>query len=349
MFRVGVAATLAAMGLGGAAYAADTAADWLKKPTQEQLFAVWPTEAGKKGVDGRAVIACEISLQGALFDCQVLAEKPEGMGFGVAAIMLTPQFLMKPATRDGKPVQSRVQIPINFTGLSTRSTGTHLPGGGAAFTRPVVSNLVWNQAPSYADVAAAYPAKARASGTGGRVTLKCSLKGDGTLSSCSTLTEEPKGLGFAAAARSLLPKFVGPTQYADGNPIAGTLTQVPFVFATDMLEPNKRVVGKPTWAVLPSGTNMLAGYPSKAIDAGVKEARVVMICTAGAGGNLNDCRVTKEEPAGLGFAEAGLALSKSFRIRPWTDDGLPTIGGSITVPIRYQLPAETPAAASAAP
>lgn len=343
MYRVGLAATLAACVVGGTAEAAETAADWLKKPTPEQLFAVWPTEAMKKGIDGRAVIACQVSVQGALYDCRVEEETPKGMGFGTAAIVLTPQFLMKPATRDGVPVVSSVRMPINFSGLSDRATGSHLPGGGGArplMARSVVSDLVWDQAPNYADVAAAYPQKARDASAGGRVTLKCTLKADGRLSACSTVTEEPKGMGFSAAAKTLIPRFVGPTRYSDGKSIAGAFTQVPFVFAPDMLDPSKRFVGKASWAVLPSGDRMSAGYPRKALDAGVEQARVVMSCVAGEGGNLENCAVSKEDPAGLGFAEAALALSESFRIRPWTMDGLPTIGGKVNVPIRYQAPKE---------
>ena len=337
---------LAACVAGSAAQAGETAAEWRKKPTAEQLFAVWPTEALKKGIDGKAEIRCLISVHGALYDCRVESEQPEGMGFGAAAIALTPQFLMKPATRDGKPVVSGVQIPISFSGPSQKVTGSHMPGGGMPLmTRRVVSNLVWDQAPNYVDVAAAYPAKARTAGAAGRVTLRCTLKEDGRLTSCSTLTEEPPRMGFGAAAKALLPKFKGPTQLSDGKSIAGTLTQVPFVFAPDMLDPDKRVVGKASWAVLPSGDAMSAGYPRKALDAGVEQARVTMSCVTGAGGDLEGCAVTKEDPAGLGFAEAALALSESFRIRPWTDDGLPTIGGTIVVPIRYQAPKEPVAAA----
>ena len=344
MYRAGLAAILVVSVVGGAAHAGETAADWRKKPTAEQLFAVWPTEALKKGISGKAEIRCLISVQGALFDCKVESEQPEGMGFGAAAIALTPQFLMKPATRDGKPVVSGVQIPINFSGPS-RTTGSHLPGGTPLMTRRVVSNLVWDQAPTYADVAAAYPEKARVAGVAGRVTLRCALKADGRLTTCSTLTEEPPRMGFSAAAKALLPRFQGPTQFSDGQSISGTLTQVPFVFAPDMLDPGERVVGKASWAVLPSGDAMSAGYPRKALDAGVEQARVTMSCVAGAGGNLEGCAVSKEDPAGLGFAEAALALSESFRIRPWTDDGLPTIGGTITVPIRYQAPKEPAVAA----
>ena len=352
MRNLGLVAALAVALTAGTAVAAETEADWLKKPTPEQLFAVWPTEAFKRGVGGRARISCAVSVRGGLYGCKVLSETPAGMGFGAAAIALTPQFLMKPATRDGKPVEGEVDIPVNFTQPDT-GTGTHIPGrdapGLAPMTRTVVSNIVWNQAPSYDDVAAAYPEKARASGASGRVILKCTMMSEGRLGGCSAISEEPKGLGFAAAARSLIPKFAAPTQFSDGRPIKGSMTQVPFVFAPDMLDPAKRLASKVQWAVLPSGDALSAGYPRKAIEAGVSTARVVMLCTAGEGGRLEDCSVTSEEPAGLGFAEAGMALSKSFRIRPWTEEGVPTIGGKIRVPVRYNMPDAAPTPSAAKP
>lgn len=352
MNRTQVVAGLALFAAAAPAWAAETQADWLKKPTPEQLFAVWPTEAMKKGIGGRAVIYCTISAQGALYGCKVESETPAGMGFGTAAIALTPQFLMKPATRDGKPVESGVSMPINFVAPGG-GTGSHIPGGRdpslTPFTRTVASNLPWTAAPAYADVAAAYPEKARAAAVGGRATLKCTLKADGRLSACSTVTEEPKGYGFAQAARALTAMFIAPTQFSDGRPIAGALTQVPFVFAPEMLDPARRVVGRPQWAALPSGSAMTAGYPREALAAGVKDGRVVMACATGDGGQLQNCAVEREEPAGLGFAASGLALSQSFRIRPWTDEGLPTIGGLVRVPIRYVLPEEPAPAAPPRP
>lgn len=322
-----------------------TEADWLRKPTPQQLFAVWPTEAQKRGVNGRATIGCTVSKQGALFGCQVLSEEPAGMGFGTAAIALTPQFLMKPATVDGQPVESTVRMPINFTGLSSQVTGSHLSGGTDALRglpgRKVIADMPWKEAPAYADVAAAYPEKARAAGVGGRVTLSCRLSEEGRPGACDTVSEEPRGQGFNAAARRLLPKFRGPTEYSDGTPTAKSITQILFVFAPEMLDPARRIIGKPRWAALPTGDAMLAGYPRAAVEAGVRQARVTVSCAAGQGGILEDCKLEREEPTGLGFGAAGLELSKSFRIQPWTTEGLPTVGGQIRVPIRYVLP-ETP-------
>ncbi len=83
----------------------DVRPDWLKRPDAADVLAVWPSAAWIKGLGGRAVISCRVTLQGALADCSVNREEPVGAGFGAAAIALSPQFLMKPGIRDGKPVE----------------------------------------------------------------------------------------------------------------------------------------------------------------------------------------------------------------------------------------------------
>lgn len=339
---------LAEMGLTGAAQAQskDAPADWVKRPTPEDLMAVWPREAWRTGLGGRAVISCRVSLQGALFGCIVEQETPAGAGFGAAAIALTPQLLMRPEIKGGKPVVSSVRIPVNFQKPDI-STGTRIPGDrgqGAVLSRPVLTNVAWASAPTYAQVAAAYPEKARKAAVGGRATLSCQFKAGGKLGSCDTISEEPRGQGFAAAARSLIPHFVGPETLSDGRGPSGAVTQIAFVFAPEMLDPTKRVIGKPQWAALPSGDDFMAGYPRAAAEAGIKMARVALSCVVGEGGLITDCTLASEEPAGLGFGAAALALVKSFKVRPWTAEGLPTVGGTVRVPIRYQLPDEEPAA-----
>ena len=76
--------------------------DWIKKPSWEDLNAVWPREAMKKGLDGRAVLSCTLTARGLLEACTVREETPAGEGFGAAALLLTPSFVLKPATQDGK-------------------------------------------------------------------------------------------------------------------------------------------------------------------------------------------------------------------------------------------------------
>ena len=318
---------------------ATTPADWLRQPRSEDLLTVWPAEAWKRGMGGKATIACEISVQGALRACVVESESPSGAGFGAAAIALTPQLLMKPATSDGKPVVSAVRIPVNFPTPDV-ATGTRLPGVGgfSAMSRTSVSGVSWLTAPTYDDVAAAYPAKARAKQVGGRVTLNCSFKSKGRVGDCDVLAEEPKGEGFGSAAKSLVDQFVGPTELADGGSILGVLTQIPFTFSVEMLDADQRVIGKPQWRALPTGDQFLGGYPPEALTAGVHTAKVVMSCGVGAEGKVENCVTTSEQPAGLGFGAAAVAPSSAFQVTAWTAEGLPTIGGKIRVPIRYEVP-----------
>lgn len=318
--------------------------EWVRRPTPEALLAVWPAEAMRRGLSGRAIITCKISEQGALFGCTVDSETPAKMGFGAAAIALTPQFLMRPATQDGKPVVSQVRLPINFVAPEGPATGSHIPGSDVVpFSRTVISNVRWQAAPSYAEVVATYPKAAATAAIGGRVTLDCDVRPDGALKGCKSIVEEPSGMGFGAAARSLVPYFRAPPTTAEGTPTAGATAHIPIVFAPEMLDPARRITGKIQWARTPTGDVFAAGYPQAAKDAGVRVGRVMMDCQTGPGGKLEACRVAREEPAGLGFAAAALALSPSFYVRPWTAEGLPAIGGQVRVPIRYQIPEAEPA------
>jgi protein TonB len=69
----------------------------------------------------------------------------------------------------------------------------------------------------------------------------------------------------------------------------------------------------------------------------VLKARVVMLCTVAANGGLENCSTQSEDPAGYGYGAAMLKLAPSFRLSLWSTEGLPTIGGRVSVPIRFDL------------
>jgi hypothetical protein len=56
--------------------------------------------------------------------------------------------------------------------------------------------------------------------------------------------------------------------------------------------------------------------------------------------------VNRQSPPDVGFNKAALALSAIFQVTVWTDEGLPTVGGRITVPIRYEAGDAAPPAGS---
>ena len=182
--------------------------DWLRRPTIEEIGSVWPAQAMKRRLGGIARLNCEVDLQGLAQDCAVVSEDPPGMGFGGAALALTPKFLFRPGTRDGTPATSRVVIPINFSmeaGGSPRDQprppiGSHIPT--SVFAPPVgeefflVATVPWDRAPSSAEVAAAYPRDAKPGTGAGHVVLACRFSKTGDLKDCTTDVERPQWQGF---------------------------------------------------------------------------------------------------------------------------------------------------------
>jgi TonB family protein len=267
-------------------------------------------------------------------DCFPLSETPEGSGFGGAAIALTPQFLMKPAQLKGKPVLSTVNIPINWE-----------PMGGPNETfgakRVIPGDLPWTEAPSFADVAAAYPKKAREDKIGGRATMACDLTEEGRLSGCNVPTIEPKGYGFDTAAKALSKKFrFAVSTDADRKATHGLEIHLTMVFDPSMLTDgapsSASRVGWPSQGRADAGRLRHPGRDQhRAGDPGVRRS---------AGGTVAGCKVDGEEPAGKGVGAAALSLAPAFRLTTWTAEGLPTVGGTIRIPIRYE-PGEAAAAA----
>lgn len=342
---------LAAATSGGPLMAADKAnagADWLKRPSAGDLMSVWPTEALRRGIGGKAEISCIVTVQGTLRACSVVSESPQGAGFGGAAVTLSRQFLMRPAVKDGVPAETSVNIPINFP-KPTPETGSYLP---PRFDPPlkrnrIYSRIPWKLAPSREDMLAAYPAKARAAKVDGKASLDCRLNKTGGISGCDVLSEAPEGYGFGAAAKSLKDRFSGPLVDSTGETLASARVTLTFAFPAAALDGSMPGIGRPEWTALPSLSDMAAVVPAEAKKAGVYRARVVMECEVVAEGALSACVAQSETPAGLGYGAAALRLSPAFRLSVWTDEGLPAIGGRVRVPIRFDL--DAPATAKTSP
>ncbi|RAK52971.1 TonB family protein [Phenylobacterium deserti] len=327
--------TFAADGQPDVAFAKVVENDWIKRPTANDIAVVWPKEAWAEGLGGYAVVACKVTTFGRMTNCQADSEEPAGKGFGQAAILLTPQMLMKPRLVDGVPVEGEVRIPIRFKWAGGATGGS----GGRSMAQAV---MVWTRAPTVDEVAAAYPAKAKAAGVGGAATLECTLNRKGELHSCSTIKDTP-GYDFAAAARSLSRLFQAPTVDTEGKSVNGVVVHLPFSFTPAMLSAEKPVVGKPEWMGLPSAEATKAAFGDLGGKAGV--TRVTLECTVQQRGFLDGCVTLREEPAGVGVGQRALGVASEFRMSTWTSEGLPTVGGKIRIPLRYEPgPAVTPAA-----
>jgi TonB family protein len=342
ILAAGIVLAIAGAPMFGAAQKKDSPYDrdatWLRQPAPEDVNSVRPVAAIKEGIDGRATLKCLVTVQGALVSCSVVSENPPGKGFGAAALTLAPRFEMRPAMKNGKPVESWVQFPINMGGQGHKPIDSFIPGTTTAGMGRVLRNAPWTRMPTFEEMVAAYPAKARTAGKTGRATLHCHFKKDGTLTSCTTMAEEPAGQGFSAAARQLAANFQAPLETIPNLPPVENLSiDVPFTFNQDMLDNKRRAMSRPVWTSQPGPEAMRAVFPPRALAAGMGKARVVLSCEIGPQGGLADCRVSSEEPKDLGFGQAALALSRGYRVQRWSDEGLPTVGQAINIAIGYDL------------
>ncbi len=77
-------------------------------------------------------------------------------------------------------------------------------------------------------------------------------------------------------------------------------------------------------------------YPRAAFRHGRVPGRVVLTCIVKIDGQLRDCHVDSEDPAGLGFAEAALTGASFARFSPRTENGVPA-EERITFPVSFHI------------
>lgn len=290
-----------------------------------------------RGVSGGAVLVCESNIQGGLENCKVDSETPAGEGFGVAALLLVPSFQMKPAMKDGKPTRSAVRIPISF-----KTEG----GGWSGQAVSMIAKPLWKSAPSFADMAAAWPRRA-AGVTEAHVAMRCRVTKESRLSLCETMTETPSGKGFGSAARALGDRF----ELAVDPRGQGARRDIYVNVAVRFVDPNDakaRTVAHPRWIQGPDPSKILEIFPAEAIARGLTKGVGVADCLVAPDGGLTDCRPAREDPAGAGFAAAAVSIAGVMRMSPWTEDGRPVDGARIKLPIRFEKAPDTPTPAARA-
>ncbi len=310
----------------------DRAADWLKRPSASELLAFWP--AG--GAEGEAIIKCTATTTGALKDCKALWEKPQGKGFGTAALLLAPSFLMKPAMKDGHPVESYVQIPVNWVGGEQMLRGP---------TYRMVTTLPWIAAPSSADVAKAYPPDALSKGLTGHVVLRCGVSRRGMLQECAIASSEPRYAGFSDSALALSKLFRTEVGGLSNSVIATIRINLAFQFTPPEAIASPRMLTQFDWTRELNPDAMLAAFPAKAADAGLTTGRVVVDCTVAQNGNLTNCAPISEDPAGMEFGAAAIQIAQALAVNPWTSDGLPADGAHLKFALRFLHKEPEPASA----
>jgi hypothetical protein len=195
---------------------------------------------------------------------------------------------------------------------------------------PALAQTTWIAAPTAAEVAAAFPKKAKAAGIGGGVELMCTAARGGGMTDCEVLNESPRGYGFGAAARKLAEQKIRAAGVAKNDEV-----RVPLAFPAELSTRSSYTVKTPVWTAVPTVGEIQAVVPKT--EGGPNNARVTLVCEVQPGGSLTGCVVDREEPAGQGFGPAILTLAPRFQVGPLSGEATPTAGAKVRVPVRFDL------------
>ena len=323
----------------------DAQPDWLAKPTINNLMAVWPAGALRKGQNGQATLHCKVTTSGLVRSCTVIKEEPKGWGFGGAALALSSTFLMKPAMKGGAPVEgAEVSVPISFKtdGASEDSTPS---SGGSTGRIPdadhhsgpvtVLREAVWDKTPSIPEIKAEIDKKVGDKFADGQVVFQCALeKKTGRLRSCVVANASPGMAQFQGVARSLTSKFrANPDVLGDIK--NDVIINLAFSFP-DMSSDvwGKRYLARPHWIRAPASGPAQKLFPEEAAKAGLKAGSATVDCVIAPDGALTQCAVISESAPNVGFGVMAVKLAQAFAANPWTDDGLPAEGAHIRLPVK---------------
>lgn len=316
---------------------------------------IWPTDAYQARINGRVVLRCDVDRYGLAEACEVVRETPPSKGFGQAALELRPTLKLKPAVGPDGPIDASMNIAIAFDAPDMQVFvlgGDDLSFGDCGGLgkpcpewrvidnplpiRPatMLNDPIWVATASYDDVMQAYPAKA--GGVDGYAVAHCRVDVRGSLGGCGIIKEDPDSRGFGKAALALARRFKVAPQWATAPHHVQPWVDIPFRFPAPAAA-RDRVIGSPYWITGFDPDQALKIYPPEAAAKGVSSGRGVARCSVRQDGSLSDCAAVEADPPDLGFSEAVVKLVSTMRMNPWSRDGMPVDGATVSLAVRLNL------------
>ncbi|HYE46189.1 MAG TPA: energy transducer TonB [Caulobacter sp.] len=299
-------------------------ADLTAKPSGREVGSVFPLKS-HRNIHGAVKMRCTIDAAGKAERCDVLTEKPYGLGFGEAGARLMERSgRFKPRKVDGKAVDGgQVEFTLEMWA----------PKAGP----PLLTDPVWATAPTVDEVAAAWPAGLQDEEA--VVVLRCLMRRSGDLGDCTTV--QPADPAATEAARALAGRFRVKLTEAEVRKVSRADVVISFRLLNPASAAGKsRLVRQPEWTTVLDPAAVQAIFPDAAAAAGVKSGRGVADCLVGADGALSDCRVASEKPDALGFGASAVEVAQTMRLNLWSEDGRPTVGARIRLPVEFSLAAD---------
>ena len=96
------------------------------------------------------------------------------------------------------------------------------------------------------------------------------------------------------------------------------------------------LITNPDWVARPSGADLARFYPREAARNRISGSAVLQ-CRVAVNGQVEDCIVLSEEPEGMGFGAATVAISSRFRMTPMDVQGVPYGETLIRLPMNWRM------------
>ena len=316
---------LAASLLASAARAGDEAKpptvirpQWLHLPNGDDYAAYYPdaTRAAKVYMD------CKITSEGRLEQCVFPAVAPKGHGFEEATRKISKLWQMSLVDKDGRSTAGGDFYTIVVWKMRS---GPDVP-------EATVTSPPWISAPSAQDIQAAFPA-ALGKTDHVLVTLDCTIADDGSLIGCHNPKGASQSSDLVTAAEKLAPKFrVDPTWRAKIDLFLDVSVPIQLASAdsTVWTEPLKTI----GLVSAPSAQLASSLYPEQAVKAGLEKGSASVDCSVADHGAPTDCVIVSESVPNVGFGAAAVQIAQHYVIQSWSEDGLPTEGRHVLLPVQ---------------